>query len=309
MLINPILKVPSSSPKFLNKTHSITADTICYDLEDSVTPSKKPEARTYLRKFLDDTRPPNVTELCVRINAVSTGMALADLTSVLKSKNVDAIAVPKISKASDLHFVNDVLRHELPERQKGEGAVKIIGLIETAEGVMNLKEICQASPYLSGLVFAAEDFALDLSLTRTPDLTEFLYARSAIVTAARAFNLPSAIDLVCTQFRGAEGKARLAEECEGGRGLGFNGKQCIHPDQVSVVQENFRPGDGEVEYAVRVVVADEKADKEGRGAWTLDGKMIDAPVVGKAKATVKRAEACGVNVEAVKEKWKDQEPE
>lgn len=174
---------------------------------------------------------------------------------------------------------------------------------------MDLSSICAASPYLSGLIFAAEDYALDLSITRTPDLKEFLYARSAIATAARAFNLPSTIDLVTTNFRGEEGQRALREESESGKRMGYNGKQCIHPSQVEMVQSVFSPDKKEVEWAVRVVIADEKADRQGRGAWTLDGKMIDVPVVGKAKALVKKADLCGFDVASVKEQWKDQEPE
>lgn len=174
---------------------------------------------------------------------------------------------------------------------------------------MNLKEICRASPYISGLVFAAEDFAMDLSLTRTPSLTEFLYARSAIATAARAFNLPSTIDLVCTKYRGEEGQKTLKEECEQGKGMGFNGKQLIHPSQIEVAQRSFSPGEGEVEWAVRIFVGNQKAEEKGRGAWTMDGKMIDAPVVGKARAIIERAKLCGIDVGAVMEKWKGQEPE
>lgn len=247
----------------------------------------------------------------MRINAVSSGIALADLTSILPAPNLDALVIPKVNRASDLHFANDVIKHMLPERHApgSSNPLKIIALIESAEAIMNLNEICKASPYLSGLIFAAEDFALDLSLTRTPDLTEFLYARSAIATAARAHELPSTIDLVCTSFRGEEGLKVLEEECAQGRGMGFNGKQCIHPSQVEVVQRNFAPEEKEVEWAVRVVIGDEKADAGGRGAWTLDGKMIDVPVVGKAKATVKKAELCGIAVEAIREKWKHQEPE
>lgn len=174
---------------------------------------------------------------------------------------------------------------------------------------MNLDSICKASPYLSALMFAAEDFALDLSITRTPALSEFLYARSAIATAARAHNLASTIDLVCTNFRGEEGMKTLEIECVGGKNLGFNGKQCIHPTQVDTVQKVYSPAEKDVEWAIRCVIADEKADKQGRGAWTLDGKMIDVPVVGKAKGIVKKAELCGFDVTGIKEKWKDQEPE
>jgi citrate lyase subunit beta-like protein len=174
---------------------------------------------------------------------------------------------------------------------------------------MSLNEICKASPYLSGLIFAAEDFALDLSITRTPSLSEFLYARSAIATASRAHNLPSTIDLVCTSFRGEEGLRTLEEECVDGKNLGFNGKQLIHPSQVEICQRVFSPSYKELEWAARIVVGDEKAKKQGRGAWTLDGKMIDAPVVGKAKAIVNKAEVCGMDVVKVTQKWADQEPE
>ena len=216
-----------------------------------------------------------------------------------------------------MHFVTDVIRHTLPERHSSssphssqhKAPLRLIALIESAKALMDLSSICKASPYLTGLVFAAEDFALDLSITRTPSLSEFLYARSAIVTACRAFNLPSAMDLVCTNFRGEEGQRILEEECIGGKALGFNGKQLIHPSQVEVCQRIYSPGEKEVEWAVRVVIADEKADKQGRGAWTLDGKMIDVPVVGKAKSIVSKAEACGFKVDDIRTKWKDQEPE
>ena len=101
----------------------------------------------------------------------------------------------------------------------------------------------------------------------------------------------------------------LEEECANGKGLGFNGKQVIHPSQVEVCQRAFSPGEQEVEWAVRVVVADKKAERAGRGAWTLDGKMIDVPVVGKARAVVEKARVCGIDVEGVRERWRDQEPE
>jgi citrate lyase subunit beta-like protein len=233
----------------------------------------------------------------------------------LKAPNIDAIVIPKVNSAADLHFVTDVVRHTLVDRHSSAPSesslppIRLIALIESAKAIVNLSEICKASPYLSGLIFAAEDFSLDMSLTRTPSLTEFLYARQAIATACRAYELPSAIDLVCTSFRGEEGIKRLEEECTGGKGMGFNGKQCIHPSQVERCQHLFSPSDEEVEWATRIVVADEKADKQGRGAWTLEGKMIDVPVVGKAKAIVQKAEICGIDVKSIREKWAHQEPE
>ncbi|THZ06225.1 beta subunit of citrate lyase [Aureobasidium pullulans] len=306
-----LLYVPGSSMRFLEKSRGVAVDTICYDLEDSVTPGKKAEARSNLQSILSRERVAGIKEQAVRINSVDSGYALDDLTQVLKAPNLDALVIPKVNSASDLHFITDVIRHALPERH-GPGAkspIRLIALIESARAVMDLSAICKASPYLSGLIFAAEDFALDLSITRTPDLNEFLYARSAIATAARAFSLPSTIDLVTTSFRGEQGQQVLKEESEGGKRMGYNGKQCIHPSQVELVQNIFSPSQEEVDYAVRVVIADEKADAQGRGAWTLDGKMIDVPVVGKAKALVKKAELCEFDVASVREKFKDQEPE
>ena len=286
-------------------------DSIAYDLEDSVTPGKKAEGRQNILTVLNKDRVPNVREQAVRINPVGSGLALDDLTEILKGKNLDCLVVPKVDQPSDLHFVTDVLRQKLPERH-AEGStnpVKIVALVESARSLMDLHAICQASPFLSGITFAAEDFALDLSITRTPSLAEFNYARSAIVTAARAFNIPSALDLVSTTFRGEEGKRFLQEESENGKRFGFNGKQCIHPDQVETVQSVFSPSEQETEWAVRVVIADRKADAQGRGAWTLDGKMIDVPVVGKAKAIVAKAELCGMDVKSLQEKFRDEEPQ
>ncbi|POS74998.1 hypothetical protein DHEL01_v206608 [Diaporthe helianthi] len=320
----------------LTKSLGLTTDNVTYDLEDSVTPHEKPNARLALAKHLSalssspTSRPNGIGEVAARINAVSTPYALEDLQTLGREPGLEAIVVPKVNKASDLTFVADVLKHVAPQRYHNSQAaassssppqqpIKLLALIESAEAILNLGSICQAGVSagvsLSGLIFAAEDFSLDLSLTRTPSLREFLYARSAIATHARAFDLSSTIDLVCTTFRGDEGTHRLREECADGKGMGFNGKQCIHPSQVEIVQAAFAPSAEEIGWSVRVVVADEKARKgdrageSGRGAWTLDGKMIDAPVVGRAKAVVARAERCGSDVAGVRERWKGQEPQ
>lgn len=195
--------------------------------------------------------------------------------------------------------------------------ISILALIESAKSITNLREICTTTPSLSGLIFAAEDFALDLSITRTPSLSEFLYARSAIVTAARAHDIPSVIDLVCTSYSSASAggsddkdpMAILRREAQDGKRLGFNGKQCIHPTQVPIVQEVFSPEQKELEWAVRVSIADQKAAEQGRGAWTFQGKMIDMPVAEKARAIVKKARACRMDVDTYMEKWRNQEPE
>ncbi|KAK2855665.1 hypothetical protein FQN49_004963 [Arthroderma sp. PD_2] len=313
LLRRALLYVPGSSQRMLDKSRTLSVDCVAYDLEDSVTPSKKVEARSLVRAALDQPSPAGIKERAVRINSVGSGLALADLTEVLKSPNLSTLVVPKVDSASDLTFISDVVSHTLSTSQTASSRppISILALIESAKSLSNLSQICTATPLLSGLIFAAEDFALDLSITRTPSLSEFLYARSAIVTAARAYGLPSAIDLVCTSYRQSDGSVPsvLEEESRSGKRLGFNGKQCIHPTQVETVQSVFSPEVGEVEWAVRVVIADQKAADAGRGAWTLDGKMIDVPVAEKARAIVKKAELCGFDIDGMRKKWKDQEPQ
>lgn len=323
----------------LRKSLSLSPDTIMYDLEDSVAAHKKAEARLALSCFLSPDAAPSPSSSCafqntkfkpeisIRINAPSTAYALDDLTELMRhgEHNIDAVIVPKVDSAADLHFVTDVIRQCLPERHPSDGSaapnqkppIKILALIESARAITNLREICTASPYLDGLIFAAEDFSLSLSLTRTPSLTEMLFARQSLVTYANAYGLPSIVDLVHTGFsKHPVGSSEndddpatlsLLSECQRGKEMGFNGKQCIHPSQVSLVQGAFSPAQAEVEWAVRIVMGDEKAAKSGRGAWTMDGKMIDVPVVGRARNIVATAEKCGMDVQDLREKWAGQE--
>ena len=198
------------------------------------------------------------------------------------------------SSASSSAAYSDTAEERKPE-------IGILALIESAKAVTDLSSICQATPLLSGLIFAAEDFALDLSLIRTPSLNEFLYARSALVTACRANKLPSVIDLVCTQYKGEQGEQALRQECLGGKQLGFNGKQLIHPNQVDVCEEAFSPSDDEVAWALRIVRSNQLFADQGRGAWALEGKMIDAPVIAKGRAILEKANLCGKDIEAIEE--------
>ncbi|KAI5305279.1 RNA polymerase II mediator complex subunit [Ascosphaera pollenicola] len=308
ILRRSFLYVPGSSERMLVKSRGLKADCVVYDLEDSVTPHKKPEARHLVKKELDSSPfPRGIKERAVRVNPVSSGYGETDLTYMLQSQNLSTVVVPKVESASDVSVITDIISHGAAKQDKAEAPTSIIALIESAKAVMNLKEICAASPkHLSGLVFGAADFAADLSITQTPDLSEFLYARSAIVTAARAYRIPSVIDLVCTDFKTPK---TLEEECQNGKILGFNGKQCIHPLQTQIVDRMFSPETAEVTWAVRIIIANTKAEAQGRGSWALDGKMIDAPVISKARAIVAQARGCGLDVSAIEARFSDQEPE
>ncbi|TGZ84769.1 citrate lyase subunit beta [Ascodesmis nigricans] len=300
ILRRALLYVPSSSPKMLNKAQGIKVDCLTYDLEDSVTPTEKPNARKYLGEVLKGPKPPGVKELAVRINADTKD---EDIAAIAHAKhNIDALVIPKVNSSSDLQHVTQLLtHHQFPPQ------TRLIALIESALGVLSLDKICTTTPLLTGLIFAAEDFALDLSLTRTPSLTEFLFARQSIVTAACAYNLAGgAMDLVCTDYRDT---AALERECENGVQMGFRGKQCIHPSQVEVVERMFLPSSERVRWAVRILTADRRARELGKGSWGLGGKMVDRPVVEAARAVVGKMELAGVDLERVWEEEKGTVPE
>ncbi|KAI5798910.1 citrate lyase subunit beta-like protein [Geopyxis carbonaria] len=290
--------VPGSSPRMLTKARSLAADNVTYDLEDSVTLSQKPAARAHIAAALALGRPAGVREVAVRINAVTSGLVEADLKAAMSAGALDAVVVPKVNAAADVKFVEDVLAAAGP----AFAATKVVALIESARAVMDIRSICGASTgRLSGLVFAAEDFAADLSLTRTPGLQEFLLARQTVVAAARAYGMPSAIDLVCTAYKDPE---VLERECADGAAMGFTGKQVIHPAQIEIVQRVFRPRLERVREAVRVLVAERKAEERGWGSWGLEGRMVDAPVIVAARGVVERAQLAGIEVGGM---WKEEE--
>jgi citrate lyase beta subunit len=161
--------------------------------------------------------------------------------------------------------------------------------VETAKGILNLKEIAESDKRLEAIIFGAEDFAASVGAKRTKEGTEVLYARQAVVTACAANDL-QAIDMVFIDFRDNEG---LRVEAEQGAGFGFSGKQIIHPNQIKAVQAAFTPSDDELDYAKRIVETFESSQREGRGAYALDGKMIDMPLLKNARKVLDRARAAG----------------
>ncbi|KAI1096085.1 beta subunit of citrate lyase [Rostrohypoxylon terebratum] len=308
VLRRALLYVPASSPRMLIKSLALTCDNITYDLEDSVAYDLKPEARYALREHLsqDLSTRKNVGEFAVRVNQVGTPLVDEDIATFAALPNVSAIVVPKIHSAAHMEYAAQAVTHYSSSRDKPP---KILALIESARGIMNLREICAASPQLlDGLIFASEDFTADTGVQRSPELREMLYARSAIVTAGHAAKLTSIIDLVCTSYKGKDWKKVLQRETENGKAMGFNGKQCIHPDQVDRVQPLFVPTPAELEWAVRITIADKKAAEAGRGAWSFHNVMVDRPVVLRAEAIIEKAKRCDLDLRKLKEKWKDQEP-
>jgi citrate lyase beta subunit len=280
-----LLYMPGADRRKIEKATTLGVDCVCMDMEDGVAITKKKEARAVIAeamKELDFGR----SERCIRINSVGSGFEKFDLAAALAT-NPDSIVVPKVETAAQVRAISDYIEmYELSARMAVRRIRMLVG-VETARGILNLKEIAEADRRLEAIIFGAEDYAASIGASRTKEATEVLYARSAVVTACAANDL-QAIDMVYIDFRDTQG---LRLEAAQGAALGFSGKQIIHPDQVAPVQDAFTPSEEAIEYAQRVVDAFTASQKEGRGAFALDGKMIDMPLLKNAQKVLDRARA------------------
>jgi citrate lyase beta subunit len=214
-------------------------------------------------------------------------MEKEDIEAVLPF-HPDGIVIPKMESLEQIQWAHEII--EAAELKQGWplNSIRILVDVETAKGILNLKEIASHAR-LDALIFGGEDFAASLGATRTREALELLYARQATVTAAAAFGL-QAIDIVTIDFRDIEA---LRKESEFGAQLGFTGKQIIHPAQVEPVQAAFTPNEEAIVQAKRIVETFEASQKEGKGAYALEGKMIDMPLLKNAQKVLERAKAAG----------------
>jgi citrate lyase beta subunit len=278
--------MPGDDWKKITKSLTLGVDCICMDMEDGVAVKRKAEARTTIAQALQELDF-GQSEKLARINAVGSGWERDDIDAVLPF-HPDGIVIPKIESLGQIEWGSKII--ESAELKFGWpiNSVRMLVGVETAKGILNLKEIA-SHPRLDGIIFGGEDFAASVGARRTSDAAELLYARQAVVVACAAFGL-QAIDIVTIDFKDAEG---LRAEAEQGAGFGFSGKQVIHPNQVQVTQEAFTPFEAAVAEARRIVETFEASQKEGKGAYALDGKMIDMPLLKNAQKVLERAKAAG----------------
>ncbi len=277
-----LLYMPGVDWRKMEKAAGLQVDSACLDLEDGVAPEHKAEARELVVRALGELDFGG-TERLVRVNAADSDLIEDDLNAILPA-GPDGIVLPKAADAAQVRRVAERIAIAEMALERAPGGIALLVQIESALGLVNLKEIA-ASPGVSALVFGAEDYASDLGAKRSADGEEVLYARSAVVAHAAAFGLP-AIDMLWTDFKDAAGLQRLAAQ---GARLGYSGMQVIHPDQVPVVQAAFTPSDEEIAHAEKVIAAYETHLKEGTGAFALDGKMVDMPMVKAAQRVMARA--------------------
>jgi citrate lyase subunit beta/citryl-CoA lyase len=272
-----VLFSPGDRPELMRKAPGAGADTVVFDLEDAVTPDRKPDARAAVATVLTDPSFGPSCEVCVRVNAdVST--AAADLDRVLDGDpRLDSVMLPKVESATDVRQLVDLLSER-------DADLPVIALCESARGLLHAEEIA-ATPAVDAVAFGAEDLSADLGATRTGGCEELCYARQHVVLAAAAAD----VDAIDTVFTDIEDTDRLAEETASARRLGYDGKIAIHPGQVEVINEAFTPDAEDIEWAERVLEAREAAD--GRGVFRVDDEMIDAPLLARAERVMERYRA------------------
>ena len=287
------LYLPGNTPSLMINAGIHKPDGIILDLEDSVAPDKKAEARLLVRNAL---RHLNFygAERMVRINQVPKG--LDDLDFIIPH-NVNLILIPKCESAGQIHQVNKKI-DELKSKHNIKDTVWLMPIIESALGVINAYEIASAADNVVSLAIGLEDYTADIGTRRTNEGTESFFARSQVVNAARAARIQP-IDSVFSDVADMEA---LKQNVLRSKALGFDGMGCIHPRQIAVVHENFAPDKAEIEKAKKIVNAFIEANEKGLGVVSLGTKMIDPPVVKRAQNTINLA----VNMGKLKKNWREE---
>lgn len=274
-----LLFVPALNDKFIDTAHSRGAHAIILDLEDAITDDKKGEARAALSGAVQRIRPHAIPVLA-RVNN-DPALLEDDLRAAVLAR-VDAIMIPKIDSPDMLRHSAGLISLFEREAEIEQGSIKILALVESPLGMFNLREIAQASPRLAGLGFGSEDYASCLGIEPTVQALSMPAQQLAMV--ARAFNLAAlGIPGSIGDFRDTDAFLRLVRQA---KSYGFTGTPGIHPKQIAVINEAFQPNAVEIEHARRVLQTYEEAQSKGAGAVALDGKMIDLPIVERARRTL-----------------------
>jgi len=284
------LYLPGNSPSLMVNAYLHRPDGLILDLEDSVAPEKKREARLLVRNALRALDFGN-SERMVRINQLPAG--LEDLDWLIP-QGVNLILLPKCESAEQVLSVTGRIK-EINRHENRNTTVWIMPIIESARGVVKAYEIATASEFVVALAIGLEDYTADLGVRRTTEGSESLFARSALVNAAKAAGI-QAIDSVFSDVDDMEG---LQNTVKRSRAMGFDGMGCIHPRQIPVIHANYTPDDEEIDKAKRIVIAFMEAQQKGLGVVALGSKMIDPPVVKRAQKTIDQA----IELSIIEKNW------
>lgn len=282
-----MLFLPGASAAMLSTAFIYRPDSIMFDLEDAVSLREKDTARILVFHALQHPMYRDI-ETVVRINQLCTPFGLKDLEAVVRA-GVDVVRLPKTDTPDDIFELEAHIERIEKDCGREPGSTKIMAAIESAIGVINAVAIARCSPRLIGIALAAFDYVMDMQ-TERGDGTELFYARCAVLHAARAAGI-DAFDVVYSDINDEAGFLREVELI---RKMGFNGKSLINPRQIELLHNAYAPTQEDVDYAHRVIAAAEEGERNGLGVISLNGKMIDGPIINHAQVVLERASASGI---------------
>ena len=283
-----MLFVPGANAAMLSTSFVYRPDSIMFDLEDSVALREKDSARLLVYQALQHPMYKDI-ETIVRVNPLDTEFGPLDLQAVVRG-GADGVRMPKTDSADDVKAMDAEITRIEKECGRAAGSTLMLAAIESAEGVLNAREIAKASPRLMGIALGAEDYVRDLRTKRSPGGIELLFARSSILQAARAAGI-FAFDTVYSDANNEQG---FLDEAELIKGLGFDGKSLVNPRQIELLHNVYAPSQAEVDHAKAVIEAAEDAEARGLGVVSLNGKMVDVPIIERARLVLYTAEASGI---------------
>ncbi|MFQ0997297.1 citrate (pro-3S)-lyase subunit beta [Gilliamella sp. CG25] len=287
-----MLFLPGANAAMLSTSFVYKPDSIMFDLEDAVSLKEKDSARLLVAQTLRlPVYKEHGIETVVRINALNTPFGLKDLEAVVRA-GVDVVRLPMTNSAEDIHELEVHVERIEKECGREVGSTKLMAAIESALGVVNAVSIAKSSPRLIGIALAAFDYLVDMQ-TERGDGTELFYARCAVLHAARVAGI-DAFDVVYSNVNDDEG---FLKEVSLIKKLGYNGKSLINPRQIELLHNAYAPTAAEVENAQKVVEAAEEGERKGLGVVSLNGKMIDAPIIARAQKIIELAKYSGVRKE------------
>lgn len=288
-----MLFLPGNTPNIIQNGGILGADAVILDLEDAVAPAEKDSARILVRNVIRGMGFDSC-EVIVRINAIDTSYWQKDLDAIIPVRP-SLIMPPKTACAQDVLTVDAYITRLEEKLGMEAGSVGLIPLIETALGIENAFQIASACPRVKAIFLGGEDLTADLHCKRTKEGEEIAYARSRMVYAARA----AGVEVYDTPFTDVHDDEGIYTDAKKAKSLGFTGKSAISPRHVGAINEVFSPSLQDIEYAYEVMEAIRIGKEQGKGAVSLRGKMIDAPIVARAMQTIEAAQALGLGREDV----------
>ncbi|MDU7786437.1 MAG: citrate (pro-3S)-lyase subunit beta [Aggregatibacter aphrophilus] len=280
-----MLFVPGSNAAMLSNSFIYKPDSIMFDLEDAVALKEKDSARLLVAHALQHPLYQEI-ETVVRVNPLDSEFGLLDLNAVVRA-GVDVVRMPKTETAQDVVDMDNAITDIEKAYSREVGSTKMLAAIESPLGITQANQIATASKRLIGIALGAEDYVRNLKTERSPEGIELLFARCSILQAARAAGI-QAFDTVYSNANNEEGflkEAALIKQ------LGFDGKSLINPRQIELLHNLFAPTQKDVDQAKRIIEAAEEAERQGSGVVSLNGKMIDAPIIDRAKLVLERAKS------------------